>query len=241
MAICLLASLTVACGVPQDQRSDGGGQAGDTRVAPGQDGGRTEREEMRLISAAERGDAWAVQRFLGEGASVDARDEGGGTALIAAAYGNRLGVARSLIEAGADVNAKDQTQQSAYLISTSEVGDDPRLLELTLRNGANVHSLDSYNGTGLIRAAERGHVRIVERLLQTSVEVDHVNNLGWTALLEAIILGDGGPRHTKVVRLLAGAGASVNLADGEGVTPLEHARRRGHEEIARILQAAGAR
>lgn len=241
MAICLLASLTVACGVPQDQRSDSGDQAGDTRVAAGQEGGRAAREEMKLISAAERGDARAVQRLLEEGASVDARDEGGRTALIAAAYGNRLGVARSLIEAGANVNTKDQTQQSAYLISTSEVGDDPRLLELTLRNGANVHSLDSYNGTGLIRAAERGHFRIVERLLQTSVEVDHVNNLGWTALLEAIILGDGGPRHTKVVRLLVGAGADVNLADGEGVTPLEHARRRGHEEIARILQAAGAR
>ena len=210
-------------------------------MAAGQEGGRAAREEMKLISAAERGDARAVQRLLEEGASVDARDEGGRSALIAAAYGNRLGVARSLIEAGADVNTKDQTQQSAYLISTSEVGDDPRLLELTLRNGANVHSLDSYNGTGLIRAAERGHVRIVERLLQTSVEVDHVNNLGWTALLEAIILGDGGPRHTKVVRLLVGAGANVNLADGEGVTPLEHARRRGYEEIARILQDAGAR
>jgi uncharacterized protein len=205
------------------------------------DTGRAAREEMKLISAAERGDARAVRRLLEEGASVDARDEGSRTALIAAAYGNHLSVARSLIEAGADVNAKDQTQQSAYLISTSEVGDDPRLLELTLRNGANVHSLDSYNGTGLIRAAERGHVRIVQRVLQTSVEVDHVNNLGWTALLEAIILGDGGPRHTKVVRLLVGAGANVNLADGEGVTPLEHARRRGQEEIARILEDAGAR
>ena len=210
-------------------------------MAAGLEDGRAMRKEMKLVSAAERGDARAVQLLLEEGANVDARDEGGRTALIAAAYGNRLDVARSLIEAGADVNAKDQTQQSAYLISTSEVGDDPRMLELTLRNGANVHSLDSYNGTGLIRAAERGHVRIVERLLQTSVEVDQVNNLGWTALLEAIILGDGGPRHTKVVRLLVGAGADVNLADGEGVTPLEHARRRGHEEIARILQAAGAR
>ena len=241
VAICLLASLTVACGGPQDQRSDGGSPAGDKRVAAGREDGRAIREEIKLISAAERGDARTVQRLLEEGASVDARDEGGRTALIAAAYGNRLGVARSLIEVGADVDAKDQTQQSAYLISTSEVGDDPRLLELTLRNGANVHSLDSYNGTGLIRAAERGHVRIVQRVLQTSVEVDHVNNLGWTALLEAIILGDGGPRHTKVVRLLVGAGANVNLADGEGVTPLEHARRRGQEQIARILEDAGAR
>jgi uncharacterized protein len=196
---------------------------------------------LRLISASERGDVRAVERLLEQDASVDARDESGRTALIAAAYGNRLDVARMLMEAGADVNAKDETQQSAYLISTSEVGDDPPLLALTLRNGANVHSLDSYNGTGLIRAAERGHVRIVERLLRTDIEVNHVNNLGWTALLEAIILGDGGRSHTEVVRLLVEAGADVNLADGESVTPLEHARRRGYEEIARILQSAGAR
>jgi uncharacterized protein len=88
---------------------------------------------------------------------------------------------------------------------------------------------------------ERGHVRIVERLLRTDVKVNHVNNLGWTALLEAIILGDGGRSHTEVVRLLVGAGVDVNLADGEGVTPLEHARQRGYEKIFRILQSAGAR
>jgi ankyrin repeat protein len=210
-------------------------------VAEHEAGHATEEADFRLISASERGDVRAVERLLEQGAGVDARDESGRTALIAAAYGNRLDVAGLLVDAGADVNAKDETQQSAYLISTSEVGDDPRLLELTLRNGANVNSLDSYNGTGLIRAAERGHGRVVERLLRTDIEVNHVNNLGWTALLEAIILGDGGRSHTEVVRLLIGAGANVNLADGEGVTPLEHARRRGYEKIARILEAAGAR
>ncbi len=146
-----------------------------------------------------------------------------------------------LIEAGADVNAKDDTEQSAYLISTSEVGDDPRLLELTLRNDADVGSLDSYDGTGLIRAADRGHVRIVERLLQTETDVDHVNNLGWTALLEAIILGEGDARHTEVVRLLVEeGGADPNIPDGEGVTPLQHAEQRGYSEMAEILRSAGA-
>lgn len=241
VAIGLLVLLTAACGVLLDERSDARSPAEETRVAAGQEDGQSTEEDLRLISASERGDARGVERLLEQDASVDARDESGRTALIAAAYGNRLDVAGLLIEAGADVNAKDETHQSAYLISTSEVGDDPRMLELTLRNGANVHSLDSYNGTGLIRAAERGHVRIVGRLLQTDIRVNHVNNLEWTAVLEAIILGDGGRRHTEVVRLLVGAGANVNLADGEGVTPLEHARQRGYDEIARILQAAGAR
>jgi ankyrin repeat protein len=160
--------------------------------------------------------------------------------LIAAVYANDVAETERLIEAGADVNAKDETVQSAYLIATSEVGDDPRLLELTLANGADVRSLDSYDGTGLIRAADRGYTTIVARLLETDVDVDHVNRLGWTALLEAIILGDGDAAHVEVVRQLVDAGADVNLADGQGVTPLGHAEQRGYDEMAAILREAGA-
>ena len=195
----------------------------------------------RLLEAARTGAADEVRSLLERGADVEARDQNGATALVAAAYGNHVEVARVLIEAGADVNRKDETEQSAFLIATSEVGDDPRLLELTLANGADVNAKDSYNGTGLIRAAERGHAAIIERLLERPIEVDHVNRLGWTALLEAIILGEGGGRHTEVVRRLVAAGADVDLADGGGVTPLAHARRQGFSKIVQILEAAGAR
>jgi ankyrin repeat protein len=162
-------------------------------------------------------------------------------ALVAAAYRNDVDAARRLVREGADVNAKDATQQSAYLIATSEVGDDPRLLDLTLRHGARVNDKDRFDGTGLIRAAERGHAVIVARLLRAGIERDHVNRLGWTALHEAILLGDGGPRQLATVRALVRGGVDVNLADGEGARPLALARRRGHAEIARVLRAAGAR
>jgi hypothetical protein len=67
-----------------------------------------------------------------------------------------------------------------------------------------------------------------------------VNRLGWTALLEAIILGGGDEAHTEVVRLLVEAGVDVNLADGQGATPLAHAEQSGDAEIATILRTAGA-
>ena len=200
--------------------------------------------DLPLIDAAGRGDLAEVERLLAGGASVRAADARGRTALINAAYGAHLEIAALLIARGADVNVQDNSRQSAYLIATSEIGESERaieLLKLTLSNGADVSTLDSYNGTGLIRAADRGFVSIVKLLLETPTKIDHVNRLGWTALLEAIILGGGDARHTEGVRLLVAARANVNLADGAGVTPLQHARTRGYTTMISILQAAGAR
>ena len=88
----------------------------------------------------------------------------------------------------------------------------------------------------MIPASERGHVEYVRRVVTTGIDLDHVNRLGWTALLEAVILGDGGERHQEVVRILLDAGADASIADRDGVTALEHAERSGYSEMARILR-----
>ncbi|MGY1770815.1 ankyrin repeat domain-containing protein [Blastococcus sp. SYSU D00813] len=159
------------------------------------------------------------------------------TALIEAAWANDVVRARELIAAGADVNAQDATQQSAYLITTSE--GHRELLEMTLAAGADLAALDRFNGTGLIRAAERGHADVVGRLLQAGIAVDHVNRPGFTALHEAVIYGDGSQRYVDTVRLLVARGADVALAPvRDGIPPLQHALSRGQDAVAATLRAA---
>lgn len=202
---------------------------------------RDPAQDPILIEAARIGDLAGVQQSLAAGASVQATDATGQTALIAAAYSNHLEVASALIAAGADVNVKDQTQQSAYLIATSEVGDDPRLLLLTLAHGADVTSLDSYQGTGLIRAGERGFPAITALLLTTGIDVNHVNRPGWIALHEAIIYSTGGQSHVDTVRLLIEGGSNVNLpGQSTGQRPLQMAQDTGDQRMVDLLLAAGA-
>jgi len=134
-----------------------------------------------------------------------------------------------LIEAGADVNAKDKKLDSPLLLSGAS--GYLEILTLALKANPNFKIYNRFGGTALIPACERGHVEVVKVLLNSDVDVNHVNNLGWTALLEAIILGSGGPRHQEIVRMLVAAGAEVNIPDREGVTPLQHARQKGYRDI----------
>src|SRR5262249_24806397 len=98
-----------------------------------------------------------------------------------------------------------------------------------------------YDGTALIAAAHRGNVEIVRRLIDAKAPLDHVNNLGWTALMEAVVHGNGGQNHIACVEALVKAGANPNIPDRQGVAPLGHARRRGYTEMVKILEGVGAK
>ncbi|MET8504906.1 ankyrin repeat domain-containing protein [Streptomyces sp. NPDC004787] len=193
--------------------------------------------DLSLLAAARRGDPALVRAALADGARVDVRDEELRTPLLLASLGDHVAAARELVAAGADVNAQDRRHDSPWLV-TGVTGSVAMMRVLLAADpGPDLRLRNRFGGISVIPAAERGHVAYVQALLQeTRIDVDHVNDLGWTALLEAVILGDGGRAHQKVVALLLAAGADRDLADAEGVTALAHAERRGFTEIAALLR-----
>lgn len=197
----------------------------------------SDTKDNLLLEAARTGDTAAIASLIRDGVAVDPRDDQRRTPLLIATHADNVEAARLLIEAGADVNAKDAINDSPYLYAGARGHLD--ILRLTLSHGADLKSTNRYGGTALIPASERGHVETVRTLIEAGVDVNHVNNLGWTALIEAIILSDGGPRHQAIVKLLLDGGARIDVADKDGVTPLEHAKARGYGEIVAMLEAAG--
>jgi ankyrin repeat protein len=173
-------------------------------------------------------------------ADFNARDRNGRTPLHVAAFRKQYAAARALLAGGADPNALDRQRYDAVTIAA--VANDVEMLKIALDGGNSAKNTTSpYDGTALIAAAHLGHVEVVKTLIAAGATLDHVNNLGWTALIESIVLGNGGPAHTETLRALVVAGANVNLPDKAGVTPLALARQRGYSAMVAILENAGAR
>ncbi|MGE0658438.1 MAG: ankyrin repeat domain-containing protein [Reyranellaceae bacterium] len=193
-----------------------------------------------LHETAASGDVAAATRLLAAGAAIDARDGHGRTPLHVAGHVGHYDMARLLLEKGADANALDVQQYD--LVTIAAVRDDVEMVRIAIAGGNSANNITSpYRGTALIAAAHLGHVEPVRALIEAGAPLDHVNNLGWTALLEAVILGDGGPRHVEIVRLLLEAGARTDIPDRGGATALSHARTKGQAEIVRLLEAAPRR
>ena len=193
-----------------------------------------------LHAAAAKGDTAEIGRLLKSGTAVDARDNYARTPLHVAIYRSQGPAALALIKGGADPNTLEAQQYD--IVTIASVANDVPMLKLALANGGKATNITSpYVGTALIAAAHLGHDEIVRMLIAAKAPLDHVNNLGWTALIESIVLGDGGKRHTASLQALVKAGANVNLADRSGRTPLTLAKGRGYTEMTKILEAAGGK
>lgn len=188
---------------------------------------------LMLIEAVAAGDIPAIKAAIVRGAELEQRDDKGRTALLLATHADNLEAAKLLIAAGADVNAKDDIQDTPFLYAGAEGRNE--ILKAILASGkANLKDTNRFGGTALIPAADHGFPETVAILLATDIDIDHVNDLGWTALMEAVILGDGGAVQQKIVGLLVDAGAK-DIPDHDGLSALQHARQRGYEKIAQRI------
>lgn len=195
--------------------------------------------DQRYLDAAAAGDLDGVRAALADGADKNAVDHEETTAITLAAQHDHLDVVRALIAEGVDIDAQNQTSSNPFLFGC--ITGRLELVKTMVEAGTDLKRLTRMAGNGLTPAAEKGHIDVVRYLLEnTRINVNHTNNLGWTALIETIILGDGGSVRQEIVELLLEHGAKPGMTNEWGVTPADLARERGYAEIAAILDRAAA-
>ncbi|MCT3727260.1 ankyrin repeat domain-containing protein [Elizabethkingia anophelis] len=197
---------------------------------------KVESTSVNIIDAVKNNQPVLVEKALKEGANVNTKDSNKRSLLLIATISGATDTAKLLVHYGADVNQQDDKLDSPFLYAGAT--GQTELVKLYLAHGARFDIFNRYYGTALIPASERGHVETVRLLANTKdFPVNHVNRLGWTALMEAVILGNGGTKHQKTVQILKDAGADLNIPDHDGRTPLQHAKSLGFKEIVKILES----
>nr|WP_246369203.1 ankyrin repeat domain-containing protein [Listeria rustica] len=195
---------------------------------------------QELLKATEADDIQQLKSLLQQGAQVDTVNTHGESGLLVATHANNIPMAKLFLQYGANVNLQDKIKDSSFLYAGAEGRTE--ILKLMISHNPDYTLTNRFGGTALIPAAEKGHLANVRLLLaETDIDVNHVNNPGWTALLEAIVLSDGGKTQQQIVQALLENGADPNIADSNGVTPLAHAKQQGYQVIADLLTTHGAK
>lgn len=191
-------------------------------------------QQQKIIELVHNNDIEAVEKALENGVGVNTQDNNKRSLLLLATINKQEAMARLLVEKGADVNMQADNQDSPFLYAGAS--GQTELVRLFLGHGARFDVFNRYNGSALIPACERGHVETVKLLVDTEgYPIDHINRLGWTGLMEAVVLGNGTKKYQEIVQVLKDGGADINIPDYDGVTPLQHAKKRGFNTIVEIL------
>lgn len=193
-------------------------------------------QEYNIIELVKQNNIDGVKKALDGGANINTRDTSNRSLLLLATISRYTEMATLLTENGADVNLQDNIRDSPFLYAGAS--GQTELVKLFLTHGARFDVFNRYNGSALIPACERGHVETVRLLANTkNYPINHVNRLGWTGLMEAVVLGDGSEKYQQIVQILKDAGADITIPDSDGITPLQHAKSRGFTAIVKILSS----
>lgn len=198
---------------------------------------KTQPTQAGIIEAVQNKQLKIVEDYLKSGADVNTVNKSQQSLLLIATLANHIPIAELLVGRGANVNQQDDRKDSPFLYAGA--AGHLELAKLYLKNGARFDVFNRYYGTALIPACERGHTEVVKLLANTpNYPIDHVNRLGWTALMEAVVLGDGSVKFREIVQLLIDAGCDINIPDHDQITALQHAKARGFAEIVTLLEIA---
>jgi len=191
-------------------------------------------ETKEIITMIKNNDILGIQNAIENGLNINLKNNDNESLLLIATQNMKIGIAKLLVINGADVNVQANNLDTPFLLSGAT--GQTELVKLYLENGARFDVFNRYYGTALIPACERGHVETVRVLASTkNFPINHVNKLGWTALMEAVLLGDGSKKYQEIVQILLDNNADKNIPDFEGITPLEHAINKKQYKIVNIL------
>jgi len=188
--------------------------------------------DVSLYTAAYIGDLQRVEKFIDDGADVDAKDQKDQTALHYAAKAGQIAVAKLLIANGADVNVNagewTPLQEAAYY--------SKEMVELLLAKGANINT---GKWTALHSALDAERFDIVELLLAKGADANIRDDKGRTPL--HIAAWYAAVSKPTIVELLLSKGADINLKDNNDKTALSYAIENGYTEIVELLRKHGAK
>jgi ankyrin repeat protein len=163
---------------------------------------------------------------------INAAHPSGQTPLSRAALSGYLGVARFLLDAKADVNARDY-DGSTPLHRATEAGHRA-MVELLLDRGAEVNARDKKQNQPLHLATAKGFRSIVELLVARKADVNAKGESQQTPLYVAARFG-----NVALTKFLLDQGADVNTPNANGWTPLHVACREGTVDVAALLLERG--
>lgn len=154
--------------------------------------------------------------------------------LMVAVLRNNLALSTILLDAGFDPSQKDVTELPPFIAAASNGFDE--ILSVLISAKPDPTQYNRFGGTALLPSSEKGYLKAVQVAIDYGVPVNHQNRLGWSALLEAVILGDGGFLYQDIARELVSHGGNIHDADFDNKSTLDYAKQMGQTDFQKILE-----